>query len=175
LAKKEKPIKEMPLEEKYDRACDFFTLDHAISYVTHKQLGTVDKWVDNTVEAYRKMQPRFIAPLAKLIGRLAPGMSLEQALNHVVYAEQQMHDVSEFEVARVSEREVIVRFKNCTRLRRQRDIVKKAGLNIDPREICEVEKLHHFHPRHPMQDVGITPVACEWEEAGCKWTFRQKA
>ena len=45
--------KEMPLEEKYDRVCDFFTLDHAISYVTHKQLGTVDKWVDNTVEARR--------------------------------------------------------------------------------------------------------------------------
>lgn len=169
-----KDIKEMPLEEKYDRVCDYFTLDHAISCATHKELGTIDKYVDATVEAYRKMMPRFMGPLARFMGMLAPNMSLRQALNHVVYAEQQMHDLSEFEITQPSEGEVCIRFKNCDRLRRQREIVKKAGINIDPRYVCEVEKLEHFHPRHPMRESGITPVAAEWEETGCKWTFKQK-
>ena len=41
--------KAMSLEEKYDRCCDFFEMDHMISYYTHKRLGTVKEWVDDTV------------------------------------------------------------------------------------------------------------------------------
>jgi hypothetical protein len=178
LAKKKefsvKDVKVMPLEERYDRALDYFTLDHAVSCATHKKLGTIDQWVDDTIEAYRKMMPRFMGPLAKVMGKLAPGMSLRQAFNHVVYAEQQMHDLSEFEITQPSDSELCVRFRGCDRLRRQRETVKKAGLDIDPRYICEVEKMHHFHPRHPMRDSGITPVSCEWEETGCVWHFKQK-
>ena len=45
----------MTAEEKWDRLHDFFTMDHAISYKTHKRMGTVQAWVDDTVEAYGKM------------------------------------------------------------------------------------------------------------------------
>ena len=179
MANMEKPnIKEMPLEEKWDRLHDFFTMDHAISYKTHKRLGTVNEWVDDTVEAYRNMMPRFMGPLAKLmggiVGKLAPNISLKQALNHVLYSEQMMHDVSEFEISTPSDGEICIRFKNCNRLRRQREIVKKAGLGFDPREICEVEKLHLTHPRHPTTEMGIIPTDIKWEETGCVWTFKRQ-
>ena len=71
-------VKEMSLEEKYDRALDYFTMDHAISYITHKENGTLDKWVDATIEAYRKAAPRFMAPLAKSWGRLPPAFLLSR-------------------------------------------------------------------------------------------------
>lgn len=45
-------ISDMSVEEKWDRVHDFFTMDHAISYHTHKRLGTVDEWVADTVDAY---------------------------------------------------------------------------------------------------------------------------
>jgi len=32
-------LKAMSVEEKYDRLCDFFEMDHMISYYTHKRLG----------------------------------------------------------------------------------------------------------------------------------------
>jgi hypothetical protein len=56
--------KEMSLEEKYERCCDFFEMDHMISYYTHKRLGTVKEWVDDTVEAYNKSVPSFLGPVA---------------------------------------------------------------------------------------------------------------
>jgi hypothetical protein len=42
-------IQDMSIEEKWDRLHDFFTMDHAISYQTHKRMGTVQEWVDDTV------------------------------------------------------------------------------------------------------------------------------
>ncbi|MCX5887143.1 MAG: hypothetical protein NT096_14740 [Proteobacteria bacterium] len=46
-------IKAMSIEEKYERALDFFEMDHMISYYTHKRLGTVKEWVNDTVEVSR--------------------------------------------------------------------------------------------------------------------------
>jgi len=167
-------VKEMALEEKYDRALDYFTMDHAISYITHKENGTLDKWVDATIEAYRKAAPRFMAPLAKIVGKIAPNLSLKQALKQVVCAEQQMHDISEFEVSMPEEGTICIRFSNCDRYRRQKETVKRMDLKIEPRDICEVERLHHFHPRHPMQDAGVTPIDVKGEDTGCVWTFKRQ-
>lgn len=175
MANMEKPdIKEMPLEEKWDRLHDFFTMDHAISYKTHKRLGTVNEWVDDTVEAYRKVGLRFIHPVAKIVGKLAPNMALKEAIKRVLYSDQMMHDLSEYEVSTPSDGEIIIRFKNCTRLRKQREIVKKAGLGFDPRELCELEKMHHTHPRHPATEMGAILTNLEWEETGCVWTLKMQ-
>jgi hypothetical protein len=168
-------IKEMSLEEKYDRIFDFFTLTHAICYASHKQLGTIDKWLDITVEAFGKIQPRFMEPVVKLM--TTPGMTIEQifkeALKHTLYAEQQMHPLSEIEFNFVSDRELVVKFNNCERLRRAKKVVKEAGLNFNPLELCEMEKRIHLHPRHPMRQMGLD-VTAELGETGCKWTFRLK-
>ena len=92
------------------------------------------------------------------MGKIAPNLSLKQALKQVVCAEQQMHDISEFEVSMPEEGTICIRFSNCDRYRRQKETVKRMDLKIEPRDICEVERLHHFHPRHPMQDAGVTPI-----------------
>jgi len=160
-------IKEMPIAEKYDRLFDFFVLDHAVSYASHKKLGTLDKYLDDTVEAFRKMMPRFMAPVVKLMMQ----GHIKEAVNQMVYLEQHLHQPARPHW--VSDREVVLTFKNCERLRRRREIVKEAGLNIDPRELCEMEKRIHFHTRHPMRQMGLD-VTAELGETGCKWTFKLK-
>lgn len=73
-------LEQMSIEEKWDRLHDFFTMDHAISYKTHKRLGTVQEWVDDTMEAYNKMMGRFMGPLASLMSKAATKLSPNMVL-----------------------------------------------------------------------------------------------
>jgi hypothetical protein len=69
--KMKKPdIKEMPIEDKWDRLHDFFAMDHAVSYKTHKRLGTVKEWVDDIVDAYELMGSRFLGNILEFIETL---------------------------------------------------------------------------------------------------------
>jgi hypothetical protein len=165
-------IKSMPIEEKWDKLHDFFTMDHMVSYYTHKRLGTVDEWVIDQVEAIRKLVPTFIGPLAKMMTKMAPRLSLRQSLKQVLEMDQMMHYPGEFEVAELPNGEVCTRFKNCNRYKKQTEMVKQLGLDIDPREVCEVEKMIITHERHPSRDMGILVTEIEWEPGGCVWRFR---
>ena len=162
-------IKEMPLEQKYDTILDMYILETAISYAFHKEQGTVDKWLDYTLEAYRG----YMGPMFKMMKTLAPGKTFKQAANQLMYMQQIMQPLSEIEVSWVSDREAVMRFKNCEILRRSRELVKKAGLDIDPRFFCEIDAYRHAHPRHPLKELGID-LTCELEENGCEWTFKLK-
>ena len=121
---------------------------------------------------------RFMGPLAALMGstaaKLAPNMVLKQSINSVLFSDQMMHGPGEYEVSEPKDGEITVRFKNCLRLKKQIEIVKKCDLGFDGREICEVEKLHLSHPRHPSMRMGIVPIEVTWEETGCVWTFKVK-
>lgn len=169
-------LEEMSIEEKWDRVHDFFTLDHAISYKTHKRMGTVQEWVDDTVEAYGIMMGRFIGPLAAMMGKavvkLSPNATLKRAIYAVLYSDQMMHGPGEYEVSEPSDGEMTVRFKNCLRLKKQNEIAQKCDLGFEGREICEVEKLHLTHPNHPSAKMGIIATKITWEEEGCVWTFK---
>jgi hypothetical protein len=171
-------IKDMSIEDKWDRVHDFFTMDHAISYHTHKRLGTVDEWVADTVEAYGHMMGRFMGPLAGLMSKaalkIAPNKVLKQAIQAVLYSDQMMHGPGEYEVSEPKDGEITVRFKNCLRLKKQNEIAKKCNLPFEGREICEVEKLHLTHPNHPTTKMGVIPTDITWEEGGCVWTFKRQ-
>jgi hypothetical protein len=168
----------MSIEEKWDRLHDFFTMDHAVSYQTHKRLGTVQEWVDDTVEAYNKMMGRFMGPLAALMSkaatRLMPNLVLKQAIDGVLYSDQMMHRPGEYEVSEPVEGQITVRFVNCLRLEKQNEITRKCDLGFESREICELEKLHLTHPNHPAAKMGIVPTEVTWEAGGCVWTFKVK-
>jgi len=167
-------IEEMSLEEKYDRAVDFFEMDHLISYYTHKRLGTVKAWVDDTVEAYNRAVPRFLDPFFATFAKLAPNLALKKCFDAVFNLDQQLHDISEFEYSEPKDGEIVVRFKDCARLKKQKKWIKELGYDIDDREICELEKMHVTHPDHPGCRMGFIPVDVEWEGEGCVWTYRTK-
>ena len=167
-------IKEMSLEEKYDRALDFFEMDHMISYYTHKRLGTVKEWVDDMAEAFNRAVPRFLGPLFETLVKVAPNLALKKCFDAVFNLDQQHHDISEFEYSEPKDGEIVVRFKDCARLKRHKKWIKQLGYDFDDREICEVERMIFSHPNHPGCRMGFIPIEVEWEEGGCVWTYRKK-
>ena len=166
-------IKEMPLEEKYDKLYDFLALYYAANYAFNKEQGTVDKWPDYLAKVMGKMMPSLMGSVVKLMRPLAPGRTFKQAVNQMMYTFQMEQPLSGLELSWVSDREAVVRMKNCEMLRRVREVVKKAGLNIDPREVCKSEIAIHTSTEHITKKFGVD-LACELEENGCKWTFKLK-
>jgi hypothetical protein len=166
-------IKEMPLEEKYDKLYDFLALYYAAGYAFNKEHGTVDKWPDYFAKVMGKMMPSFMGPVVTLMRTLTPGRTFKQAVNQMMYSFQSEQPLSGLELSWVSDREAVVRMKNCEMLRRLKDVVKKAGLTIDPREVCRSEIAMHMSPEHMTKKFGMD-LACELEENGCNWTFKLK-
>ena len=170
---KDLAIKEMPLEEKYDKLFDFFVLYYAASYAFNKEQGTVDKWPDYLAKIMGKMMPSLMGSVAKLMKTVSPGKTFKQFINQFMYTSQMEQPLSDLELSWVSDREAVVRYKNCETLKRLREVVKKAGLNIDPREVCKSEIAMHTSPEHIARKFGMD-LACELEENGCKWTMKLK-
>jgi len=163
-------IKEMPLEEKYDRLLDDYLLAIATGYALHKELGVIDKCNDLSVKVQKKMLPSVLGPVFKLLKVLAPGRTFKQVINQSVYTFQITEPLSNIELSWVSDREAVMRIKNCERLRRSRELVKKTGLNVDPKELCEIE---YQTLKEIGKEFGID-LAWELEENGCRCTGKLK-
>ena len=156
-------IKEMPLEEKYDRVLDDYLLAIATGYALHKELGVVDKCLDLSIKVQKKMLPRVLGSVFKLLKVLAPGRTFKQVINQSMYTFQVTEPMSNLEISWVSDHEAVMRTKNCGRLRRTRELVKKTGLNVDPKELCEIEL-------QTLKEIGKEfgiEVTWELEENGC--------
>ena len=163
----------MPDKEKHDKFFDTYMSEMAGTYSYHKKKGTVDKWLDSTLKVFSGSMPKFMGPIFKLMKTISPGKSFKQTANQMLYMQQMMQPLSDIEVSWVSDRGITMRLKNCEILKRSKDLVKKVGLNIDPKFYCEIDQYRHNSPLHPMQKFGID-LDCELEENGCKWTFKLK-
>jgi hypothetical protein len=56
-------MKEMPIEEKYNQILNFMIFEKAMSYTYHKKQGTLNKWLDYTLVAYRG----YMGPMLKMM------------------------------------------------------------------------------------------------------------
>jgi hypothetical protein len=130
-------IREMPLEEKYSKLLDDYVLLMVRNIALHKELGTLDKSRDLAVKVQKKMLPGFLGPSFKLLKAIAPGKTFGKLIEQTAYNTQIWVPLSSMELSRVSDREAIARIKNCPILQRGKELVKKTGLNVDPKELCE--------------------------------------
>jgi len=165
--------KEMPYEEKYDQLFDFYISETAASYAFHKKKGTINEWLDTSLEVMGSGMPKFMGAITSLLRTIVPGRTFKQITNQMVYMQQITQPSSGIEVSWVSDREAVMTYKDCEILKRTKDIVKKAGLDISPRFFCEMDQYRHTSPLHPMQKFGID-LSCKLEPNGCKWTFKLK-
>ena len=164
-------IKEMPIEERYDKLLDDYLLDLATDYAVLKELGGVDKQIDLSVKMQKKMLPKILGgPVFKLLKALAPGRTFKQLSNAWLYNAQTWHPLSAIKVTNVSDRELAGGIKNCVLLKRMRDIVKKTGLEIDPKFLCKKDA--KYFPEL-FKDFGID-VTWNLEENGCRFTAKIK-
>jgi hypothetical protein len=163
-------IKEMPPEEKFDRLLDDYLLSIITAYALHKELGVVDKCLDLSIKVNKKMLPRFLGPVFKLLKVLSSGRTFKQVINQSMYMFQEIEPLSNLELSWVSDREAVLRVKNCKRLRRTGELVKKIGLNVDPKELCEIECQNL---KGISEEFGMD-VTWEFEENGCRITAKLK-
>ena len=160
-------IEEMPIREKYNMLLDDHILSTAVSYVLHKEIGTLDKANALLVKATTKaMVPKYLGPVFKLLKVLSPGRTAKQVINQAAYAFQEMLPLSNIELSWVSDREAVMTISNCERLRRTRGLVKKTGLDVDPKELCNQEY-------YILKEIGKEfKLGVTWEltENGCRCT-----
>jgi hypothetical protein len=164
-------IKEMPLEEKYDKLYNDFLLTTAMYYAYLKEMGVdEDKLWDYFVKVQRKILPSYLGPTFKLLKKLAPGRTFKQLVDHTLYTDQAYNPLSNFEVTRASDREVVGRTKNCEVIRRLGKLVKKTGLDIDPRFWCRQEAKINIEL---AKEFGLD-LTLQLEEDGCIVTAKLK-
>lgn len=166
---KEISLKEIPIEERYDRLLDAMALSTMISYALAQEVGAVDKLNDLNVLAMKKMMPSYLSLGLKVMRMLAPGKTFEKVLENFGAYGQTYHSVSDIDATQVSDREVVVNI-NCKMFKRMRDTVQKIGLDIDPRIWCKAES--YIYPNF-MSEFGLD-VTHEVTANGCQFTLKPK-
>ncbi len=162
--------KEMPLKEKYEKLLDNYLLIRATSLALHKELGSVDKYIESLTRTQKNMVPSLPAAAYKLLKTVSRGTAFNKFMDQQIYEMQVDMPLSNIEVNRVSDGEVTYRIKDCPHLKRKAELIKKARLNVDAKEMCEIE------PKvmsGMAEDFGID-VAWQPEENGCFWTVKLK-
>ena len=163
-------IKEMPLEEKYEKLLDNYLLIRATLLALHKEQGSVDKYIESLARTQKNMVPTLPATAYKLLKPIARGTAFSKFMDKQIYEMQVDMPLSNIEVNRVSDGEFTYRIKDCPHLKRKAELIKKARLNVDAKEMCEIE------PKvmsGMAEDFGID-VAWRPEENGCFWTVKMK-
>lgn len=163
-------IKEMSLEEKYDKLFDSYVLTEAMYYAFLEELGVLDKYYDFSAKLTKEIMPKYLGIALKVFTTIAPGKALQQLTDQMVYSQQSTIPLSNIELTRVSDREVAIRIKNCPILKRARDLVKKLGLDIDPKFICDKE----VKVSAEASKGFALGVSMRLEEDGCVSTLKIK-
>jgi len=153
----------MPVEEKHDKLLDQYILSELMNYALHKEMGTLDKRNAMMSKVYKRMLPSLMGVALKVMKTIAPGKTFKKMTDGFVSLRQTMVPLSNIEVTWVSDREGLMRTKNCPQLIRGRELAKKAGLDIDPKEICRNDS--KTMPEM-LEQFGIV-ATMELEENGC--------
>jgi hypothetical protein len=156
-------FKEMPIEEKHDKLLDQYILSELMNYALHKKMGTLDKRNAMMSKVYKRMLPSLMGVALKVMKTIAPGKTFKKMIDGFVSFSQTMVPLSNIEVTWVSDREAVMRTKNCPQLIRGRELAKKAGLDVDPKEICRNDS--KTMPEM-LEQFGIN-ATMELEENGC--------
>lgn len=161
-------IKEMPIEEKYDRLLDDYVQSAAVTQAFLEKIGAVDKRLDLYVEVQKKTLPSAIGIAYKVLKAISPGRAFGQVVDRFRYWGQTFFPLPTMQFGQVSDRETVGGITNCVMLKKAREQVKKAGLDIDPKFICKYDQ--KWLPAF-FKEFGIG-MTWELEENGCKFTAK---
>ena len=131
-------IKEMSLEEKYDKLYDSYILTDVIAMAFIKENGLTDKYLDYTLKVYKKMMPSIMSYAFKFIKTLSPGRAFKKFVEGILKDGQATEPLSNTELVSLSDQEAVIRTKNSVMLKKYRDIIKKTGVKLDLKEYFEL-------------------------------------
>ena len=156
-------IKEMPLKEKYERLLNEFQLTWVTCYAFHKEHGTMDKWLEYYANAKKNV-------LMARVSEQETMPSFKEMVNEGVYDQQKWLPFSNIELEWVSDSEAVIRMRDCPNIKRNEEIAKKAGLDIDPKFVCGKDTT--IWPR-VYKEFGVD-MTHDVEENGCKIRIKLK-
>ena len=87
-------MKEMPLEEKYNKLLDDYLLANAVGYALHKELDVVVQSNDLWVQVQKKLFPSVLGVAFKVLKTISPGKAFKQVTNQYVYSLQRFIPIS---------------------------------------------------------------------------------
>ena len=168
-------IKEMPIEEKYDRLLDDYVSEVAKGFALFKELGVdmelgLEKSVALSAKMDKKTLPGYLGIAFKVLKAITPGQAFKQVTDRFLYHGQTWHPLSSLEVTKISDRDAVGGVKNCVLLKRMRDLVEKTGVDIDPKIICKRDA--KYFPEI-FKEFGVD-VAWDFEENGCRFVAKLK-
>ncbi len=158
----------MSLEEKYDKLLDSYLLNNAINYAFHKELGVISKYTDFYIKVQEKMVPSYLGTAFKVFKTLSAGKAFKQIIKQLMSLFQETQPLSNMDLTWISDREVVIKTKNCVTLERMRKLVKKAGLDINPKFMCGIDTTVMAEL---TKKFGID-IAVKREENGCVGTIK---
>jgi len=131
-------IKEMSLEEKYDKLYDQYIMTDVIASAFVIEMGLTDKYMDYSMKVFKKMMPSIMGSAFKFIKMLAPGRAFKMFVEGALKDGQVTEPLSNTEIISLSDREAVIKTKNSLMLKKYRDIIKKTGLKLDLKEYLEL-------------------------------------
>jgi hypothetical protein len=131
-------VKEMSMEEKYDKLYDQFVVTDVIALDFIKEMGLTEKFMDHQMKVFKKSMPSMMGPVFKLIKMLAPGRTFKMFVKENLKGLQVLEPLSSIELVSFSDREVVIKQKNSVLVKKYRDIIKKMGLKLDIMEMYEI-------------------------------------
>jgi hypothetical protein len=136
----------------------------ATDYALFEELGAVDKYIAMHVKVRKKMLPHLLGTAFKLFKMVSPERAIEQVIKRYAYTQQMYVPKRNIDIIWNPRGEVVCRIK-CPNLSKLRDIVNKAGLDIDPRFHCgiELEVLKELTKEFGLDSTG------EMKEYGCQF------
>jgi hypothetical protein len=162
-------MKEMPLEERYDRLLEQYMLYQLTNYTLIKELDATDQYYDFLVKVNKKMLPSMLRVAFKAMKTLAPSKVFNRLVDDFVYTLQMYLPLKNVEVKQ-KDSEATIKVNNCPALKKMRGIVKKTGLKVDPTEMCRFEGRMF---QELADDLGVNLIS-QAQKDGCKLTAIQK-
>ena len=131
-------IKELSLEEKYDKLYDQYVMTDVIAWAFVKEMGLTDKYLDYSMKVFEKLMPSVMGYAFKFIKMLSPGRAFKMFVEGILKDGQVTEPLSNTELVSLSDREAVIKTKNSVMLKKYGDIIKKTGLKLDLKEYFEL-------------------------------------
>lgn len=166
-------IKEMPLEEKYERLLREEQLLWVTCYAFHKEHGTMEEWLDYYAKVQKKMLPYSTGlgrAFFEFVKAVTPGRTFKQVVNELANDQQKWLPMANIELSWISDTEATMSIKNCPIMKINDEVAKKADLDIDSKFVCGKDTT--IFPRI-AKDFGMD-MTHEITEDGCRVALKLK-
>jgi hypothetical protein len=97
-------------------------------------MGLTDKYLDYQMKVASKMMPTLMGSAFKFIKMLSPCRAFKMFVDGLLKDSQVTEPLSNLELIRHSDREVIIKTTNSAMLKKYGDLLKKSVLTLDLKE-----------------------------------------